>query len=262
MIATWSRGPADENMAEDILTRLGGLVRRHPWWQARAKLMLSILFRAGVRPPATVLDAGCGWGVNLDVLERLGYGVDGLDISRRILERLDCSRRTLFEADLTQPLPRGLKQYDAVISLDVIEHVDDDHGVVTRLAELTKPGGITVLSVPALPELFSEYDEVQGHRRRYVPETLQKAVANTGLQIEKMLWWGSWMVPLLRRRQLRRRQKAGTSASEVYRQYLTLPPWPGTWVLRSAFAYDHFRTLRGKTRIGTSLFAVARRASG
>jgi len=31
MIATWSEGLADENMAEDILVKLAGIVRRHPW---------------------------------------------------------------------------------------------------------------------------------------------------------------------------------------------------------------------------------------
>ena len=37
MIDKWSDGVADENMAEDILTDLGGMIRRHPWWQARSE---------------------------------------------------------------------------------------------------------------------------------------------------------------------------------------------------------------------------------
>ena len=38
VIERWSRGVADDNMAEDILVELDGLVRRHPWWRARAAL--------------------------------------------------------------------------------------------------------------------------------------------------------------------------------------------------------------------------------
>ena len=34
MIERWSEGIADDNMAEEILVDLAGMVRRHPWWQA------------------------------------------------------------------------------------------------------------------------------------------------------------------------------------------------------------------------------------
>src|SRR4051812_41216328 len=65
MITTWSRGVADENMPEEVLVALADPIRRHPWWSARARLTLELLDRLGVRPPARVLDAGCGWGVTL-----------------------------------------------------------------------------------------------------------------------------------------------------------------------------------------------------
>ena len=71
-ITRWSGGPPGENMAGEILVDLAGLVGRHPWWRARADLTLALLGRLGVRPPARVLDAGCGWGVTLGRLERRG----------------------------------------------------------------------------------------------------------------------------------------------------------------------------------------------
>jgi SAM-dependent methyltransferase len=247
-------------MSEDILTELAHIISRHPWWQARASLMLALLQRMKVHPPASVLDAGCGWGVNFQALERHGYNVDGLDISRRVLERLDRPGRELFEADLTQSLPATARTYDAVIALDVIEHVDDDHAVLTGLARLTKPGGVCMVSVPALPELYSEFDAVQGHRRRYLPETLCQAFQDCGLRLERMLWWGSWMVPVMRRQRSRVRPESGQTPPEVYRSYLSLPPWPLRSVLRLAFAFDHLRTLWGKNKRGSSLFALARHA--
>ncbi len=259
MINTWSRGLADDCMSEDILTDLAHLISRHPWWHARASLMLALLQRMEVRPPARILDAGCGWGVNLKALERQGYHVDGLDISRRVLERLDRPGRELFEADLTKSLPANVRTYDAVIALDVIEHVDDDHAVLTGLAHLTKPGGVCIVSVPALPDLYSEFDAVQGHRRRYLPETLRCAFQDSGLHLERMLWWGSWMVPVIRRQRNRLRPEPGKTPPEIYRNYLSLPPWPLSSMLRVAFAFDHIRTLYGKTKRGTSLFALAQR---
>jgi len=260
MITTWSKGAADEWMSEDILVDLSNLIGRHPWWHARVKLTLALLKQLGILPPARVLDAGCGWGVNLDALERHGYRVDGLDISRRILERLDKPQRSLVEADLTQSLPEPIEPYDAVIALDVIEHLDNDRIVVARLGQLTRPDGVAILSVPALPDLYSEFDEVQGHRRRYVPDTLRQAFSESNLRVERLFWWGSWMVPVLRRRKLKPRAHASLSPAETYRRYLALPPWPLSLGLRLAFTLDHLWTLQGKAAQGTTLFAIARRA--
>ncbi|HXE55214.1 MAG TPA: methyltransferase domain-containing protein [Tepidisphaeraceae bacterium] len=259
MIKIWSQGVADENMSEDILTDLAAIVRRHPWWHARAKLMLALLRKHGVRPPAHVVDAGCGWGVNLTSLEASGYQLTGLDISSRCLQQLDSPSRDLILADLTQPLPDNAPKADAVIALDVIEHLDDDRGAVRNLMRLLKPGGVLIVSVPALPDLFSEFDSVQGHRRRYLPSTLRAACTHAGLEIRQLSWWGSWMVPLLRRRKGQTFAGAGSSAAEVYRKYLALPPFPGPLILRAGYGFEHNYALRGLTRTGTSLFCVCRR---
>jgi SAM-dependent methyltransferase len=259
MIVTYSRADRPDFMPEEILTDLSATIGRHPWWVARARLTLALLAELGVRPPARVLDAGCGWGVTLDRLERHGYRATGLDVARSVLERLDRAGRTLIEADLTADLPDDAGGFEAVLALDVIEHLDDDRAAVARLARLAMPGGVVIVSVPALPELFSEFDALQGHRRRYRPETLRAALADSGLVIERVLWWGAWMVPLLRRQRRRPRALPGESPAASYRRYLALPPWPVPLALRAAFALEQRRALRGRLRTGTSLFAVARR---
>lgn len=261
MILTWSSGPADDNMPEAILVDTLEKVRRHPWWAARAKLALAVLRKNGVVPPGSVIDVGCGWGINLEALERARYRVVGLDISRRILELLDRPTRRLVEADLNQPLPESGSLNDGLLALDVIEHLDDDRSVVRRFAELVRPGGLAVVSVPALPELFSEFDRIQGHRRRYVPETLRAAFEGSGLTVREIFWWGAWMVPVLRRMRLREGQNRQTT-SKTYADYLRLPPWPAPLVMKLAYAWDHGRALRGRLRSGTSLFAVAVRETG
>ena len=115
-----------------------------------------------------------------------------------------------------------------------------------------------IVSVPALPELFSEFDQAQGHRRRYQPDDLQLAFDRTGLTIERLFWWGSWLVPLFKHR---RTASVATAQSpeEIYRRHLGLPPWPLPHVFRLAFAWEQHRALRGKTKRGTSLVAVARK---
>lgn len=259
MIERWSEGIADDNMAEDILVDLAPTIRRHPWWLARARLTLELLGRLGIRPPARILDAGCGWGVTLEALERRGYEAVGMDISRRMLVELDRPGRSLIEADLTQPIGREPSPHEAVLALDVIEHLDDDRAAVGRLATLVRPGGYLIVSVPALPDLFSEFDEVQGHRRRYLPDSLRAAFEGSGLELGRIFWWGRWLVPRLRRQRAKRKAAPGESASQVYRRYLELPPWPLPWLAGLAFAAEQGPAVSGRLEIGTSLFAVGRR---
>jgi SAM-dependent methyltransferase len=197
--------------------------------------------------------------VTLDALERAGYRADGLDVSRRALDRLDRPGRTLIEADLTRPFPDGSGVYDAVLALDVIEHVDDDRAAVAGLGSLLAAGGVLVLSVPAQPALFTEFDAVQGHRRRYLPEALRATFDGSGLVVEQVFWWGAWLAPMLRRDRSRPRSRPGESASATYRRYLRLPPWPLPTALRLLFAWEQPRALAHALRTGTSLFAVARR---
>jgi SAM-dependent methyltransferase len=218
-----------------------------------------LLARLGVERPARVLDAGCGWGVTLSALEHCGFQTIGLDISRRALERLDRPGRVLIEADLSQPLLPREPICDAALALDVIEHLDDDRAAVRLLGSLVRPGGVLIVSVPALPDLFTEFDTVQGHRRRYLPETLQAAFAGSGLQHVQTFWWGRWLIPALRRHRRRPRFGPGKTASEIYRQYLELPPWPLTLAAELAFRLEQPLALRGLLGRGTSLFAVARR---
>jgi SAM-dependent methyltransferase len=243
-------------MDEEILVSLREIVSRHPWWSARAHLVVALLGRLGILPPANILEAGCGWGTNLAVLEAAGYKVTGLDVSRRMLEKLDRWDRKLIEADLSKPLPAGSPTYDCVLALDVIEHIDDDRQAVRQLGRLVKPGGRLLLSVPALPELFSEFDEIQGHRRRYTPLSFRESLEGGGLVTEDILWWGQWMVAPLRSRKTSSRGRPGDTKVEVYRRYLDLPPWPIPWAMRIMFRIDRWRTLRRRNVTGTSLIGI------
>ena len=258
MITTWSRGDADDNMPEHMLVDLLGSVAKHPWWRARAKLAVALLQKNKIQAPSEILDAGCGWGTNLTALESAGYRVTGLDISRRVLEKIDSPQRRLVEADLFKQLPEDAAQFEALLALDVIEHIDDDAAVVGRLAQLLKPGGLAIISVPALPELYSHFDKIQGHRRRYTPETLRAAFNTSGLTVNSLFYWGRWMVPVLRWTRLKETSKPGAS-EKTYADYLRLPRWPLPLLMSTAYALELKPALEGTLSTGTSLFAVATR---
>jgi SAM-dependent methyltransferase len=259
MIATWSEGTADHSMPEDIVTELGGMMNRHPWWRARARLALTLLEAAQITPPARILDAGCGSGTLLESLEGQGYNVAGIDISRKALERIDRADRILIEADLTRCTPPQIEPFDAAFLLDVIEHLDDEKAALRTLHGVSRPGALAIVSVPARPDLFSEFDRVQGHRRRYTPGSLTSVFDGTGFRLRQILWWGYWMVPVLLLQRRRSKARPGDLPHVVYKRYLKLPPWPIPRLMDVAMAWEHRRTVKRKNPTGTSLIALATR---
>lgn len=261
MIRTWTSGISGHNMSEDLLlVPLREKILRHPWWRARSRLTLSLLRDRGVRPPARVIDVGCGWGTTFAALERAGYQATGLDVSRTALELLDRERtgRELIEADIEHPFDSD-HTFDAALALDVIEHLDDDRGAIARLGGLVRRGGLVIVSVPARPDLFSEFDVVQGHRRRYLRASLQEAFTGTGLRVERIFYWGGWMVPLLKMKRTAAEPPPGSSPRDVYDRHLALPPAPLVALLSGMFFIDQRVSAAGWNPTGTSLFAVARR---
>lgn len=77
----------------------------------------------------SVLDAGCGLGYGLDILGRFAQDARGQDLD----PRLASPRITIAPL---QSFPD--KSFDVVVSIDVIEHVDDDHGFVGQLTRLAR----------------------------------------------------------------------------------------------------------------------------
>lgn len=60
MITTWSAGTPEANMDEQILIDLSRVVARHPWWLARADLVLALLETLDIRPPGSSRRAAAG----------------------------------------------------------------------------------------------------------------------------------------------------------------------------------------------------------
>src|SRR5205085_10341245 len=70
---------------------------------------------------------------------------------------------------------------DLVLLMDVLEHVDDDVGLVQELAASAKPNTRFVVSVPAFSWLWSKHDEFLEHRRRYTLNGVRGVLSAAGL---------------------------------------------------------------------------------
>jgi SAM-dependent methyltransferase len=81
-------------------------------------------------------------------------------------------------------LPVGAAAADCLTALDVLEHVENDRGAIREFARVLKPGGLAVITVPALPALWSDWDVALHHVRRYTRDSLLRLVAVPEFRLE------------------------------------------------------------------------------
>lgn len=79
--------------------------------------------------------------------------------------------------------------YDTLLYLDVLEHIEDDRAELRRAASRLRPGGNLVVLAPAHQSLFSEFDRSIGHFRRYSASTLE--AAGPGLRVRASFYLDS-----------------------------------------------------------------------
>ena len=150
---------------------------RHPWEIARLDFFTRVT-RIQPAAPGRVLDIGAGDAWFLDHFVRRFAGCCGIACDVNYSDADLESLGRLRGVTLTRKLPST--SADLVLLLDVIEHVDDDVGLLKDGLARVAAGGRLLVSVPAWPCLFSAHDEYLGHRRRYTPGSLRAAVAAAG----------------------------------------------------------------------------------
>jgi SAM-dependent methyltransferase len=165
----------------------------HWWFRARNGIVLGLIGRYAVDTPLRILDYGCGTGLMLGELRVFGevWGSDSAEAAQDF-----CRRRghdNLVGPDkINEHAPFGL-----ITMLDVIEHVDDDAGLLKTIRGFLSSRGLLVITVPAFPWLWSGEDYVSEHKRRYTKTVLHDLIANAGFEIIKISYFNALLLPLI-----------------------------------------------------------------
>jgi glycosyltransferase involved in cell wall biosynthesis len=198
--------PATESLAAIIAAMTATTADRLPLppltphatlrWAVVAPLVASLV-------PGRVLEIGCGRGAagaRIAALPGVEYtGVEPDEQSYRAAAAVLGDLGTVVNGTDDVVRDDGRGPWDMVCAFEVLEHLDDDRGALTRWRELTTPGGHLVLSVPAWQSRFGPMDEFVGHYRRYDPESLSGRLAETGWQEVRLVEYGQVAGPLLER---------------------------------------------------------------
>ena len=226
--------------------------RQHWWFRGRRELVARVLDNRLV-PGARVLDVGCGTGF---VLERLldrydGWGLEP-DAGVRARAGDPASKRILPGSTDDVGAVAG-QRFDAILLLDVLEHLDEHVPALAGLATLLSRGGIVLATVPAYPALWSSHDTRNAHRRRYTRGTLQDTIARAGFVAELVTHINARLFPLA----MVDRLIAGTFGGGTDRE-LAVPPRPLNEAFAKLFAGEARRVRRRRGYpFGLSLLAVA-----
>ncbi|MDA0834039.1 MAG: class I SAM-dependent methyltransferase [Planctomycetota bacterium] len=238
------------------------LWRDHWWWQSRHQIVLRELDRwrddRGPNPRShstevndrpALLDIGCAGGVAFDDWSRYGevYGIEPdahlIDPASRWIDRIE---QTAFDRDYLIS-----RRYDVVLMLDVLEHIEDDRAALSKVFDALKPGGIVILTVPALPSLWSVHDDVNLHFRRYTKPSLRHVIHEAGFTCRDMRYLFGWSLGMVYARKWLSRKKPDSYA-------VSIPPRPINAAMRVCSLAESWiaATFGLPVLCGSSLLAV------
>lgn len=172
---------------EDIL---GAGIGSHWYYRSKAAALRRAV---GSFAPKRLLDVGAGSGFfSRHLLERtqaesalcvdIGYAADRDD---RV-----AGKPVLYRRDT------GPTDCDLVLMMDVLEHVDDDRGLVRHYADKVPGGAHFLVTVPAFEFLWSGHDVFLEHKRRYTLPEIETAMRDAGLEIVRGSYYFGLVFPL------------------------------------------------------------------
>ncbi len=225
------------------------------WWFVGRRRLAEELIERWVTPTpgSLILDVGCGTGGNLAFLSQWGQGV-GVDLSPLAL---DFARRRelpgLVQASwLALPYPNDT--FSLVTAFDVLYHrwVTDDEQAIRECHRVLRPGGWLLLTVPALPRLWSRHDEVYYARQRYTPGQIRQKLDVAGFRLRKLSYTNTLLLPAMTTVRLLVRRFVGDS------ELRPLPTWLNQ-MLTGVLSLEAVWLRWGVFPVGGSLIGLAQK---
>lgn len=162
----------------------GDLQRYGPVHRHIRRELLRVVSALSVK---TILDVGCGAGDNLAALAALDrYELTGTDISPEAIriasQSVPSAQFTVLDIE-REALPR---QFDLVISMQVIEHLLDDVSALRHIARMAR----CLVFLSTMQGRMRPSEVSIGHVRNYSAAELRRKLECAGLAVAKMWGWG------------------------------------------------------------------------
>lgn len=244
--------------------------QRHWWFVARRQILCDLVHR--LVPPqqdaarqATVIDVGCGTGANAAALagEYHSVGIDtcpeAIHLAAQRFPAVDF-RAGFAPDDLTDCMPEA----KLIMLNDVLEHVEDDRELLSKLIAAARPGTYFLITVPADMALWSQHDVSFGHYRRYDEQQFEHVWKDLPVERKMLSHFNARLYPIIRAIRTRNRRRGHTTGQAG--TDFEMPRAVTNRMLTKIFAGERKRLhnlLEGRTQraygAGASLIAILQR---
>ena len=127
------------------------------------------------------------------------------------------------------------RSVDVLTALDVIEHVEHDRKALAEFSRVVKPGGLVVITVPALMSLWSDWDVALHHFRRYTRRSLLDVIPAGDFEIVRCHYVNVAALPLVVLVRKFRALKQALGSKSQARSEDQIPPAPLNALLKWSF---------------------------
>ena len=229
--------------------------KKHWWFVTRKNIVLDFVDRyLPEGNQVKVLDIGCGSGLMLNALAKVGqtFGMDMSDEAISFSKEIFDGR--VEKGALPDQVPYQEEFFDLITALDVIEHIDDDVGSISAIRALLVPGGKCIFTVPAYMFLWSAHDEMNQHKRRYTLPELNEKLVQAGFTVEKISYYNTLLFPAVFLVRMLNNLLHREGASDT-----DMPGSAMNYVLKKIFGIEKYLLRYFNLPFGVSVLAVVRK---
>lgn len=182
----------------DEYQRMVEVEDNHWWYRGLRRIFNNLLKDYAPKTPLKILDAGCGTGGNLPMLEQFGEVV-ACDISPEAARICQKQRKRQVVLASILELPFTSKSFDLVTSFDVMCCLDKEQHqrVILEFKRVLKTKGVLMLNLPAYNWLFSTHDRFVGTKHRFNASEIFSLLSTNGFEIQRISYWDTLLFPAL-----------------------------------------------------------------
>jgi 2-polyprenyl-3-methyl-5-hydroxy-6-metoxy-1,4-benzoquinol methylase len=229
--------------------------KKHWWFVTRKEIVLDTIDQyLNKTVDIRVLDIGCGSGLMLNALENIGqtFGMDMSDDAINFSKEIFSGK--VEKGFLPNQVPYEKNFFHLITALDVIEHIDQDVESLKAIRSHLVPEGKAVITVPAYMFLWSKFDEMNEHKRRYTLLELNAKLLQAGFTIEKISYYNTLLFPAVFVVRMLNNILKRDGASDIDMPNLLL-----NFVLEKIFGIEKYLLRFANLPFGVSILAVVKK---
>tara|TARA_B100000686_G_C16753196_1_gene953827 strand:- start:587 stop:1321 length:735 start_codon:yes stop_codon:yes gene_type:complete len=175
-------------------------VEQKHWWYRGLRDLVTFTLKSLVKHNPTILDAGCGTGENISVIQSYlpGATVIGIDNSTIAISYAKRKGLGYIAHGTINSMPIADSSVDAIISLDVLYHKDiDEESTLKEFVRILKPSGVLIMNLPAFEWLRTQHDIQIQTSHRYTTTDVRNKTYKAGFNVINCYYRNSLLFPFM-----------------------------------------------------------------